>query len=649
MDYRDFEDGAATNASVAWWRATEDKAKADALTRAATHIAENQRYRSEANLRHARLYGNFDLVGFGPRQYGLLQSGPGNCISLNAVAACIDTLANKVGKSKPRPTYLTKGGDWGLQRKAARLDKFTIGLFDETRQHETGVEVLRDSLKFGTGLEHVFVDDFSERICSERVLPDELLVDDADGVHGTPRQLLRQKPVPREVLLDLYGTNVEARAIIRGAKRIDDESGLAHTSLGDMVLVVEGWHLRSGPDAKNGKHLLAIEGLKLWEEEWTKSYFPFAAMRYVKRDCGFWGQGIAERLTGIQLEINRIIQDVREILRMYKPKMVVFEDSGIPRNHIRGGAKAIPDVLLCKGGPQMAPVLLSASGAVPTEYLMQLDRLWNRAFEHEGVSQLDAMAKKPAGLNSGVAIRDYNEIGTERHVLVGQQYEQLHVDVGRIEVDFARDLAAGRGVKHEQRKGYVVNVALRKALHPVDWSDIQLEEEQYRMQSFPVSSLPTTPAARRQEVDEWVQRGWIQPEEAPRLMNMPDLDEASSLLNASLDDIDAAIDDILDGAEAEAPDELFENIELRISRGMSAYLRAKRQGAPLGVLYELRNFVTMAIDVRARQAKRERAAAAAQPPAPPAAMGLPAPAPGLPGPAPAGPPLPPGGVPPVLQ
>jgi hypothetical protein len=617
MDYRTFEQGGyALGQPGYWWRETDSKDVGNAVVATARHVAEQQRFRSESNLRHARLYGNFDLTGFGPRQYSQARGGiQKNWISLNVVAACIDALVAKIGKSKPRPTFLTRGGDWKLQRKAAKLDKYIIGLFDEAKAHVHGVDVLKDACKFGTGIYFPYIDDFDSKVKVERVLPEELLIDDADGVHGTPRQALRRKALPREVLLELYaGPGVsdrsEKQSALRGAPRIDSEVG--YQGAGDMVEVVEAWHLRSGPKAKDGRHVIAVPGMVLHQEEWLKPWLPFPVLRYTKRDCGFWGQGIAERLTGIQLEVNRLIQQITDILRFHTPKVLVPAEAKIAKGHIRGGSQSIGDIITYHGG--QPPSVWSQSGAVPPEYFGQLDRLWQRAFEHEGISQLIATGEKPAGLNSGTAQREYNDTQSERHVVLGQQYEQLYVDAGRMMIELSKDIAKEKG-------GYRANAPLKRAIHPVEWKDINLEEEQYHMQAYPVSSLPTTPAARRQEVDEWVQRGWIPQEEAPRLMNMPDLENASSLLNAALDDVDAAIDDILDGGEAEAPDAVFDNLALRVSRGMAAYLRAKRQAAPEEVLEELRAFVLMTMD--AIKAQEE-----AQAPPPMPQEGAPPPMPG---------------------
>ena len=72
-------------------------------------------------------------------------------------------------------------------------------------------------------------------------------------------------------------------------------------------MVVEGWHLPSGMNAKDGRHTLACSSGFLIDEEYTKDRFPFAFLHYSPRLLGFWAQGVAEQLMGTQIELNQIL------------------------------------------------------------------------------------------------------------------------------------------------------------------------------------------------------------------------------------------------------------------------------------------------------------------------------------------------------
>lgn len=606
-DHRDFEAGKQVTtpngeAGGVWWKRDADKLSGS-LFRSVDSIRQRQQFRTQDNLRHARLYGNFDAIGFGPRDHAQRMSSHINRIALNLIAACVDTLTAKIAKSRPRPSFQTSGGDWGLQQKAKKLDKFCQGQFYEADLHSKGQRVFRDACIFGTGALKFGIE--YGRVIADRVLIDDIVVDDAEGIHGAPRQLFHRPAggIAREVLLQLYP---EKEQEITAARRVE---GAYEAGFGDMVEVIEGWHLRSGPEGKDGKHVIAVSSGVLLEEDWKSDYFPFAFLRLYDRVTGFWGQGLAERLTGIQLEINRILREVAETMRLVSKGRILLENgSKVVKSHLNND---IGTIVTFSGTP---PTLWNAD-AVPKEQLEQLDRLWTRGFEDAGISQLDAAAKKPAGLDAAVALREYSDIGSERFALAGQAYEKLYLDAARIMIDLARGEALRTG-KRTPVAGYSVKVPGRKFLSTINWKEINLEDDAYMMQAFPVSSLPSSPAARRQEVLEWINAGWCDKVEGRRLMNLPDLEASTNVAVAALDDVDATIDELLDGKElgeeVPLPDE-HSNLDAFVSRGTAALLRARHEGAPSDVLDQLTELVDAAQGLLDQEAA---AAAAAQMPPP---------------------------------
>ena len=158
-----------------------------------------------------------------------------------------------------------------------------------------------------------------------------------------------------------------------------------------------------------------------------------------------------------------------------------------------------------------------------------LDRLYNRAYEISGISQLSATSLKPAGLESGVALREYSDIETERFVIVGQAYESAFLEIARQMIDLAKDVS-------EEGKTYEVISYGDKEIEKIRWSDINLREDQYRMKVYPASLLPTTPAARLQTVIEMAQAGLIDKAETRSLLDFPDIEQYNKLATAPLDE-----------------------------------------------------------------------------------------------------------------
>lgn len=565
MDYTDFEKNTAERARKQdrsaedpgfWFNETDPDNRAQALIDAANVLKESSTYRQQSNLRHARLYGNYDLTSFDARSYGRSASAPQNKISLNVVASCIDTLSAKIAKTRPMPSFLTENGSYPQQRAAKRLDKFSMGLFNETQVHQVGVEAFMDGLKFDVGAMKLSFKD--KRICVERVFPGELFVDDTDGMYRKPRQIMHRKLVDRAVLLAEYGDNPKATEAINAAL---PPANAYEEGFGDCIEVWEAWHLASGKKTRDGMHCIAIADCELYCEEWKLPCFPFVFFRFSNRVLGFWGQGLAERLSGIQIEINRLLRSISEQLRRRGRGRLFAAVGSINPNHI---TNAGPDIVFFKG-PQ-APIQDNVN-VVAREEFEQLDRLYQKAFQEAGISELSASAKKPSGLDAAVALREYNDIETERFSLVGKAWEQMFMDFTE---------TALLMLKHEGLGGYSVRAPNRRVYEEISFGDLEFEANKFIIQMYPVSSLPHSTSAKYQRVKEMMADGFVNKMTAMRLMDFPDIDAENNLAAAAADDVDATISAIIDETPPRfIPPTEVTDLTLLAERSTAAFLRAR--------------------------------------------------------------------------
>ena len=609
---------------TAWWAETEPKLRAESMSIIAGKMLGDADQRLQANLRHARLYENVDLGSLSGATFSadvVRQAVMGaGIISLNVIASCIDTLSAKITKNKPRPSFLTTGGNWPQQQKARKLDLFMRGLFYETDVYNKAKNVGTDAFTWGTGMLQLFQNDDGRLEC-ERVSIDEIFVDDADGHDGNPRQMFRRKFVQREVLCKLFPEYTDE---ILAAPAPADINTITST-IADMVEVWEAWHLPSKDGAEDGKHAISIDGCEVFCEDWKVCRFPFVVLRFKKRLRGYWGKGVAEELTGIQLELNRLMRSVSEQLRRKgRGRIFVQTGSKVNPNHLTND---IGDVVSYTGSP---PIIDNVN-AVAQEEFMQIDRLFRYAFQIVGISELSAMAKKPSGLDAAVALREYSDIESERFALIHQAWEQFFLDYAATSLELI--------TKQWGHKGYKIKTPSKRYIIEVDWRDINLDEDSYVMQMFPVSSLPQTPAAKYAKVKEMMMDGFIDKPVAQRLLEFPDIDAEQNLGNAAIDDVDATISAVMDEKVPELrPIEIYQNAQLLQSRATAAYLYGRHHGAEEERLDMLRQLIDQATMILAPPMDMPMGGAVMPPPIPglanvPAQAG---PIPG-PGPAPAGP------------
>jgi len=582
-----------------WWTISDPVEKAQNITRIVNFLSENDSKRQTQYQMSARLYGNITMMGVNGLSFAKInstQSSVKDRVTYNVVQMACDTVQAKMIKNKPRPTFLTSGGDYKLQRKAKKLDKFADGIFYEQEAHKLMPLCLMHAEVLGDGLIHVFRE--HGRIKWEPALASEMFVDPVEAFYGKPRQLHRVKNIDREVLLDLFPKKKDAITNVEGAKI--DITG-QYQNVSDQVTVSESWHLPSGPDAKDGAHVITIGSDTLFEEEWKRPYFPFAKLTWTPRLYGYWGQGIPEQIQATQLEINKICWVIQRSLHLGGTfKVWVKNGSKIIKEHINNNLGTIIN------SDEMPRYLLPP--VVQPELYERLKELKGEALEQIGVSQLSAASEKPAGLNSGKALREFNDIESDRFQSIGQAYEDLALQLTRLSIDEAKEIA-------EEEGSFEVKTPGKKFIETIDWKDIDLENDEYIMKMFPVSSLPKEPAARLQTVTEFTQAGWYNQRQAKRLMDFPDLEQIDSLGDAQEDWLHETLEKIVDDGVYTAPDPGMD-IQLAKELVLQYYAQGQTQGLEPKKLDMLRQFNTQ-LDVLTQKAMPPLPPMAAQPTAQP--------------------------------
>ena len=566
-----------------WWQLPDEEV-ATAVMDVGGSLEMQGEDRLQSMIRFARLYENCEIDSLSGRDYSaalVRQMLTGSSLmSLNVGATCLDTITAKVTKNRPRPTFLTSGagpGAWDMQIKARNLDKWCRGYFYQTKVYQKSRQVFVDGCEFGTGFMQVYECD--GKLECERVKPDEIFVDDLDGQDGCPRQLLRRKFVSREVLTALFPEHAEKIAEAGKQERIESEVNASPEVIENTLEVWEAWHLPSGGKAKDGKHVIAIDGCVLFSEQWKIDKFPFVMYRFKKRTTGFWGKGVIETVQPIQVALNRVIRSIDMQIRR----------KGKGRTYVQVGSKVNPQHMTNADGGDIVyyvgqPPIVDNQNAISPEEFAYVDRLYQKAFQEVGISELSASAKKPSGLDAAVALREYNDIESERFAPQHQDWEQFFMDFAELSIDLITEQYGWRG--------YKVLVPGRRDLMEVDWSSVNLDRDAYIMQMFPTSSLPQTPSARYQKVKEMMGDGFIDKAVAQRLLEFPDIEAESNLGNAMLDDVDATISHILDDETPELRTlEPYQNLDKIIERANAAYLYARNRNCPEDRLRLLRNLI----------------------------------------------------------
>lgn len=500
-------------------------------------------------------------------------------VTENVIKSNVDTVAAVVAATDVRSRFQTDGGDWSTQRTAQHLEWYSEGMATLLDRHKQCHRAFRESAKKGTGCVAVYVDRF-DQIRVEHVLVDDVVVPISECKNGqSPRQMHRRMIVDREELRAEYpdhGVEIDkAQQSGRWAKWADYrpiEPG--------EIIKIESWRLPIGIHGMKGyipgRHTVTIDGCDLLDEKWHKPHFPIWPIRWTERSSSWYGISLAEGIAGHQRNLNKMNWQTDRNL----------DQIAVPTTYV----SAVDVNATVK--PNRAGNFCVIRGEKPTTVIPQAvsGEVWKRmadlkasAYEDSGVSRMAASAAKPAGIDSGVALREYRDQTTQRFAPQEKAFEELNQIVDWAILECCKDLGAkapkiyNMGPKFDQRR--------------INWAKLDLVTLKISM--APASTLSRTPAGRAQFVLELAQAGIISTDETRRLMEHPDIEEAMSLATAALEAAEYDFEQIADG-KIVMP-EPFANLKMCEVRGQQKYLRWSTEGAPEAILESLRQYIVQSV------------------------------------------------------
>lgn len=600
------------NKSLQWWNEPEDK-KHTALMARVRSVEESQKAIAESNLRLARLYGNCDLAGLTYTSRRTYDRRPGPTVQENVIRSSIDTVCAKISRNQTRVTFQTDGGDWGLQRRAQLLEKFVEAEFHRTDFYRKSRMVFRDACVFGLGV--LKVCDDGGKISCERILPDDIIVDDAACRNAKPREIYERRFVDRDVALALAEEWLDGDRLEEAKQAIEHAHGNPQDRLwtswrrleDHQIALIEGYRLPTRPGKGDGRRIVAIEGFTLVDEPWEEDESPYLFLWYSPPLAGFYGEGAAHILSGRQIRIN---QQLRVIEMSQNRVAIPFFVVGKADQHLQG--KFVPEVgRIMVTNTGQPPSVVTPPGAHP-EWYDDLERNRQKAYQDLGVSELSVSSKKPGGIESAAGLREYKDSESDRFSIQEIDLEDLGLRAGVRYVKLGSQIYKGTDYSTMWRAGSIVK--------KVPWKDVDPEELEYVVSVQAASLLSRTPAGRKSDVVEFMQAGFLSRDQALRLWDHPDLGHEISLMTASLEYAEMWCERILDGGEY-LPPEPYENLDLGLTRRTQVYLDARIRGAPEDILENFRAWITQAEDMKAKATAALQMGA--QPPGPPQSAMLP--------------------------
>lgn len=515
-----------------WWEAQSDLELCSQFLSTMEYLKKTNINRIRQASVYSRLFSGKPLYNFLGASSSLDTSNqmPIGRPTANVVYSCTDTLVSRIAQDKPKPVFLTDGGHYKERKLAEEANAFLQGEFFRCKVYNKTTTSLKDSCVLGNGILKVYKQD--KKVCVDRTLETELLVDFNDGYYNHPRMIIHPKLVDRSFLMEQYP---KKEAMIDGAQSANVDSTPRSTeTVSDQLIVGEGWHLPSGDDATDGRHVIVCSEGIILDEDWDKPKFPFCKFGYNPNMVGWFSQGLAEILMPTQMEIYRMLIVASQAIElMGVPRIYIDELSKIMDTSFNNRIGTI----IRGRGP--APEFLNAISN-PPEIYQWIQWLIQNAYQMSGVSQLSAAGVKPQGLNSGEAQREYMATQDDRFNALSERWRDMHTDLAYLMIDTAKDIA-------EEEGAYITVYPSKDGTREVDFKEIRkLIDDNYVIQCYEESALPKDPAGRQAKLSEMLAAGEIDVSEFRDLSVFPDLKQSDQLAAALKNRILHALDEIVE-------------------------------------------------------------------------------------------------------
>lgn len=515
-------------------------------------------------------------------------------VTENAIASNVDTVEAVIATTDIRARYMTDGADWKQQRTARRLEWYSEDLgkrFDVLQKCRLA---FKESAKKGNGLVKVHAVFDTPRV--EFTLLENIVVPPDECRDGRdPRQMHQWDYVDADELVMRFPEAAEEirRALTTGRRR---RNNYARQLISNDVECLWSYRLPIGkkpkdynpkkkyPNYKPGRVTLVVNDKTLIDEQWNKEHFPFSMTIWSNRINSFYKISAAERIMGIQRALNKNNWQIEKgVDNVVAPPIYVRPaDANIGAKANRNNGYTVYRADL----PQTVQ-----HQAVPNETYNRNEKLKESAQREFGQTSMATHGAKPAGIDSGVAMREFKDQTTQRFASQEQAFEHLILWTHFLLIDVCKDLGD---------KAPTVTRRTRFGNERMRWKDVDLGDVRVQMQA--AANLNRTPAGRSQLVIEFAQAGIISTDQARRLMSSLDLESELSLYTAALEDVEHSLDAIADG-KVVMP-EPFTNAAMAIWRSQNEYLKWSNDGAPEEVLENLRQYIVQAAWIQSQAANQ---------------------------------------------
>lgn len=474
--------------------------------------------------------------------------------SINVIKSCIDTLTSKIAQSKVRPFFNCINGTFKDINVCKNAQQYFDQYFDIEEVNKKVSMAFRDACIFDHGV--IYVD--SETKSITKALPWQVFVRPAELTYNNvTRAYYCQNDYPVSMLPEKYRNKV--------LKANPDQEYVTYGIYYDTV------------DQCKAVYITELDFVEI--EKYEGNRVPFIFLWYNNPIHGGSSVSVVDMLYGIQSEVNTLMSKVKDASQL-SPALTFFlpDDATIKSTQLNN---RVGNVITYKATSDMSgsPVTVATPNFIDSQYIELINNLKETAYEMVGISQLSAQSKKPAGLDSGVALQTMENVESER-------FEEQLNQVIRCYVEIAKTCL--RVFPKEE-------TILPDTPNRLDvrWKDIVDEEKKMQIQFSAADSLSKDPSTKLQQLQQLAQVGVIPQERIAQFMELPDLEGGYSLSNNAINAVLSVIRDCIESDNYDVPDYIpipmlkTEIINTQLSLRAANFTRNQKDIEKLNKLYNV--------------------------------------------------------------
>ena len=419
-------------------------------------------------------------------------------LTFNLIRSCVETIVNKIGSITPKITFTPKNAPRQMQEISKKLENWSMRLFKRGNVWSEGAKTFESACVSGVGVLKIsFIPKNEKKWYS------------IFNLFKKNQDCLEYWNVP---ILDFfcdnahYGANLPTMAgevksfylydLLRNYPQHKNTLVLEHGhDIQASVMVYEVFK-------EHKRHVICTDKVLLLDEEWNQD-LPYVFFNWNKTPHGVLGAGLAKSLAPTQRAITYILsKTLSAIENVSTPTLYVDLKT---KNAIKQSETSTGRIVgVDMGSSDQKPLFqYTTPQPINEQVLGILNILWQRGFEQIGVNQLASSGSIPQELAgaSGIAIRSYEAIQSNRFQKIREEYEKFYVNILKKSLDLST-----------------------KSMYPKGVSRSEIMELLEYANAFPTSLLPDTPAGRLATVTDWINAlpTVLTPDKALALIDSPD-------------------------------------------------------------------------------------------------------------------------------